>query len=62
VNRLDIIRFENSPDDKVIELIQKGEDELKVRINIKDDIVREANGGFYIAQMLAVKFANEKEY
>jgi Ni2+-binding GTPase involved in maturation of urease and hydrogenase len=52
VNRLDIIRFENSSDDKVSELVQKGENELNVRINVKDDIVKEANGGFYIAQML----------
>jgi hypothetical protein len=52
VNRLDIIRFENSSDDKVAELVQKGENELNIRINVKDDIVKEANGGFYIAQML----------
>ena len=52
VNRLDILRFENSPDSKVEELISKGEAELNISFNTKSDIVKEANGGFYIAQML----------
>jgi hypothetical protein len=52
VNRIDIIRFENSTDAKISELIEKGETELNIDINIRDDIVKESNGGFYIAQML----------
>jgi hypothetical protein len=52
VNRIDIIRFENSPDDKVLELIGKGEKELNIEIDTKESIIKEANGGFYIAQMI----------
>jgi hypothetical protein len=52
VNRIDIIRFENSPDEKVLELVEKGEAELNILIDTKKEIVREANGGFYIAQMI----------
>jgi hypothetical protein len=35
-----------------LELVEKGEHELNISINVKEDIVKEANGGFYIAQML----------
>jgi hypothetical protein len=52
VNRIDIIRFENSTDDKVTELIEKGERELNVIIDTKANITKEASGGFYIAQMI----------
>jgi hypothetical protein len=52
VNRIDIIRFENSPDEKVLELIEKGEAELHILIDTKNEIVTEARGGFYIAQMI----------
>jgi hypothetical protein len=37
----------------VAELLRLGEDALNVVINIKDDIVAEAHGSFYLAQMLA---------
>ena len=52
VNRIDVIKFENSTDAKVLELIEKGERELNISMNVNDEIVREANGGFYIAQMI----------
>ncbi|RVU21542.1 TIR domain-containing protein [Methylobacterium oryzihabitans] len=52
-NRVDIIRFEKNPDTKLLELLKKGEEALNITLNIKDDIVKEASGGFYIAQMLA---------
>jgi hypothetical protein len=61
VNRIDIIRFENSTDAKVAELIEKGESELNININIRDDIVKESNGGFYIAQMLCSEVCQRED-
>jgi hypothetical protein len=53
VNRIDVIPFEANSDNKVEELITKGEAALNVTINVKKDIVREAQGSFYIAQLLS---------
>ncbi len=53
VNRLDIIPFENNPDETVKELIALGEDALNIKINVKDEIVAVSQGGFYLAQMLS---------
>jgi hypothetical protein len=50
--RLDTIHFEANPDEKLSELISKGEDALKITINIKKEIVAESRGSFHIAQML----------
>ena len=50
--RIDTIPFESNPDDKVKELIEKGEAALNISINIKSDIVRESQGSFHLAQML----------
>lgn len=52
-NRLEIIKFEANPIEKVQQLISLGEDALNVQINVKDEIAEAANGSFYIAQMLA---------
>ena len=52
-NRVEVIPFEANPENKVAELIAKGEAALSVNINIRDDIVGEAQGSFYLAQMLA---------
>ncbi|SCZ00097.1 hypothetical protein SAMN05720606_11557 [Paenibacillus polysaccharolyticus] len=51
-NRIDTIRFESNPEEKVLELIEKGEKALNIHINTKNDIAREAQGSFHIAQML----------
>lgn len=51
--RIDTITFESNPQDKVAELIAKGEAALNVSINIKDDIIRESQGSFHLAQMLS---------
>lgn len=51
-NRLDIIRFEVNPEERVLELIKKGEQALKVNINIKEEIAKNAQGSFHIAQLL----------
>jgi hypothetical protein len=52
-NRIEVIPFEINPDYKVEELIRKGENALNIRLNIRDEIVKDAQGSFYIAQMLA---------
>ncbi|MGE7825058.1 TIR domain-containing protein [Paenibacillus sp. NPDC093718] len=51
-NRIDTIRFESNPEEKIVELIENGEKALNIKINIKGDIVKEAQGSFHIAQML----------
>ena len=52
-NRLEIIRFEANPIEKVQELLSLGEAALNIELNVKDEIAESADGGFYIAQMLA---------
>lgn len=52
-NRLEVIKFEANPIEKVQELISLGEAALNVDINVKGEIAEAANGSFYIAQMLA---------
>lgn len=52
-NRIDIIRFESNPEEKIEELLEKGEDHLKVRLNVKAEIVKDSQGSFHLAQMLA---------
>jgi hypothetical protein len=51
-NRIDTIRFETNPDERVIELVSKGEIALKVVLNTRDDIVHDSHGSFHIAQMM----------
>lgn len=46
-NRIDTIRFESNPEEKIIELIESGEKALNITINTKGDIVREAQGSFH---------------
>lgn len=52
-NRVEIIPFEANPEHKVSELLAKGEEALNTAINIRDEIVTDSQGSFYIAQMLA---------
>ena len=51
-NRIDTIRFETNPEEKVLELVSKGEKALNISMTIGNDIAREARGSFHIAQML----------
>ncbi len=53
VNRLDIISFENNPDEMVQELVKLGSVALNVTLNVAEDIVGAAQGSFYLAQMLS---------
>jgi hypothetical protein len=61
VNRIDIIPFESNPDNKVKQLIEKGEHALNITLNVKDEIVSSAQGGFYLAQMLCREICLQSE-
>ena len=50
--RIDVIPLEANPEDKVLELIAKGEHALGIEISTKSEIAKAANGGFFIAQLL----------
>ncbi len=52
VNRIDVVRFETEPDEKIEELIQKGEQAFNISFNIAAEIVDAVSGSFYLAQML----------
>ena len=52
-NRIEIIPFESNPSHKIDELLAKGEMALNIDINIREDIIADSHGSFYIAQMLA---------
>jgi hypothetical protein len=53
VNRIDIVRFETNPPEKLLELVKKGESALNINIDSKNEIAQESHGSFYLAQMLA---------
>jgi hypothetical protein len=52
-NRIEVIPFEANPENKVEELLAKGEHALNITINVADEIAKDAQGSFYLAQMLA---------
>jgi hypothetical protein len=52
-NRIDTIKFESNPEEKVEEMLTLGEEALNIKINIKPEIVAESKGSFHIAQLLA---------
>lgn len=60
-NRIDTIRIESNPEEKVLDLIEKGEKALNININTKNDIAREAQGSFHIAQMLCKEMCLNSE-
>jgi hypothetical protein len=51
-NRIDTVRFENNPDEKIEELITLGEKALNILLNTKTEIVELSKGSFHIAQYL----------
>ncbi|MGC2182990.1 MAG: hypothetical protein WA637_06915, partial [Terriglobales bacterium] len=51
-NRIDTIKFEANPDDRVLELVRKGEQALNIALKITQDVVKASTGSFYLAQML----------
>ncbi|MER6168416.1 TIR domain-containing protein [Streptomyces violaceorubidus] len=52
VNRLDVLRFDVEPQQKISEMISLGEKALNVEINARDYVVESAHGSFYLAQLL----------
>jgi hypothetical protein len=58
-NRVETIRFEVEPAEKVAELITLGEEALNVTIEAKDKIVDGAQGSFYLAQLLCHDLCTE---
>lgn len=50
--RIEVIKFEVNPDDRVRELIAKGCQALDIEIPISDEIAQASDGSFNIAQML----------
>ncbi|MEL6317123.1 MAG: TIR domain-containing protein [Pseudomonadota bacterium] len=51
-SRIDVFQLESNDVEKIVELIEKGEKALNITLNIKDDIARNSQGSFYLAQML----------
>ncbi|GGD50492.1 TIR domain-containing protein [Muriicola marianensis] len=52
-NRIDTIRFEANPEEKIEEMLTLGENALNITLNIKSELISESKGSFHIAQMLA---------
>lgn len=52
-NRIDTIRFEANPEEKVEEMLKLGENALDTKLNIRSEIITESKGSFHIAQLLA---------
>src|SRR5208337_3952162 len=53
VNRIDVIPFENNPDEKVRARAAQGDRELNIMINVIDEIVEASQGSFYLAQTVS---------
>lgn len=51
-NRIDTVKFESNPDEKIEELISLGEQSLNIAFNTKTEIVNLSKGSFHIAQYL----------
>lgn len=51
-NRIDTIRFEANPTEKLIDLISKGESALNIKIENKEQLAHRSFGSFHIIQML----------
>lgn len=52
-NRIEVIRFETEPPQQISAVLTKGEDALKIKLASKQNIIENAQGSFYIAQLLA---------
>lgn len=52
-NRIDLIKFESNPEEKILELLELGEQALNIDLATKSEISSKSEGSFHIAQMLA---------
>jgi 3',5'-cyclic AMP phosphodiesterase CpdA len=57
--RFDVVRMGGQPDEKISELIRKGEDAANIRFRRRDEFIRDAGGSFFIAQQLCQEAALE---
>lgn len=53
MHRIDIIKFEVNSDEKIEELLEKGEKHLNIELAVKGEIISDSQGSFHLAQMLA---------
>ncbi|MGW4671076.1 TIR domain-containing protein [Streptomyces sp. NPDC004324] len=61
VNRLDVVRFDVEPQQKISEMISLGEKALNVEISARDYVVESAHGSFYLAQLLCHEICSDAE-
>lgn len=60
-NRISTIRFESNSDEKVEELIQKGENALNIHFDNRRSIIDNARGSFHITQLMCQRACVEQE-
>ncbi|WP_179333621.1 TIR domain-containing protein [Winogradskyella costae] len=60
-NRIDTIKFEQNPPNKITDLIELGEKALNIKISTKEDIALLAKGSFHIAQLLSKETCIDSE-
>lgn len=51
--RIEIVTFGTNSPEKISELLELGQKELNIRLNIIDELITASYGSFYLAQMLA---------
>jgi hypothetical protein len=61
VNRIDIVRFEAEPDEKIVEVIERGCEALKIDLPTKEEIIADVRGSFYLTQMLCREICLDQE-
>jgi hypothetical protein len=60
VTRVELVKFEKEIDSKISQIITLGEQALNVEITIRDEIINESAGSFYLAQMLCFEACLEQ--
>ena len=61
VNRIDVVRFETEPDEKIEELIRKGESTLNIDCGVVEEVTNAVGGSFYLAQMLCREYTQPRD-
>ena len=56
--RIDVFKLEANPNERIVELISRGEDALKITIAEKAEVAKRAQGSFQLAQLLCHSFAS----
>jgi hypothetical protein len=58
--RIERIRFESEPNNKIRELISKGETALNITLSAAENVVAGAQGSFYLAQLLCHEICTQQ--